>query len=570
MASLKFLLLLIISASIVHADNYHEKISRMKSKSHDDSIKPEINPLELYNEYWDDKAQKLLDEQLKFQENTKKAKNVILFIADGLSITTTAATRMYLGGEEVPLSYEAFSHYGLARTYCVDHQISSSSCAANALMHGIKNNRRGVGVNANVLSSQCAFNEADRTYSIAKWAQDAGKATGIVTNTEVTHATPASAYAHVSERDWYNNNAIPQTCRDDPNNSNIDIAYQLVYNEEAIPFKVILGGGRRQFINETEVDEENQPGRRTDGKNLINEWLEERNKIGKAEYVTHKQQLDELNLDNTDYLLGLFESDHCMYRLDVVENNLQKQEPQLSDMTRTAIKMLQKEENGFFLMVEGGRIGKKFFKPFKIGIKKFKILDMAHHDNKPRKALDETAEFARAIEVARTMTNDEDTLIVVTSDHSHTFTYSGYPWRHRDIFGLVEPSRGNDSLPYETLSYANGPGYSKTYQGTDRADLRSEDFKDTNRLHAAGVPLASGTHGGDDVAIYANGPWASLFQGSYEQNVVALAMAYAAQIGPYKPEEITTNIPITTPNTGSFIYLYPVLLILSAVSFMML
>lgn len=362
MASLKFLLLLMISASVVLADRYHEKIENINKKSSkllDDEIKPPINPLETYNEFWDDKAQKSLDEQLKFQDNTKKAKNVILFIGDGLSLTTTAATRMYLGGEEKPLSYELFSHFGLAHTYCVDSQVASSACAGNALLHGIKNNNFGIGVNGNVSNSQCVFDDADRTYSIAKWAQDAGKATGLVTNTEITHATPAVVYAHTSDRNWKNDNTIPQACRDDPNNSNIDIAYQLVYNDEAKPFKVILGGGRRQFINTTEVDEENQPGARTDGKNLINEWLEERNKIGNAEFIWHKQQLDELNYDSTDYLLGLFEPDHCMYRLDILENGLQNQEPQLTDMTRAAIKMLQKEENGFFLMVEGGRIGNK-------------------------------------------------------------------------------------------------------------------------------------------------------------------------------------------------------------------
>lgn len=345
--------------AIVLADEYHQK-ARQKDKSIEyKDIDPILKELEGFNEFWDTKAQNLLEEQLKFKPNTKKAKNIILFIADGLSLTTTAAARMYMGGEEKQLSYEKFSHFGFARTYCVDHQVASSSCAANALMHGVKNNRRGIGVSANVLSSQCHFDEDDRTYSIAKWAQEVGKATGLVTNTRVTHATPASAYAHVSERDWENNEAISQECRSDSSNSNVDIAYQLIHNDEAKPFKVILGGGRRQFLNTTMEDDEGEYGSRTDGKNLINEWLSERNKVGKAEYIWNKQQLEELDISKIDYLLGLFESDHLMYRLDILDNNLQKQEPQLSELTRTAIKMLEKEEKGFFLMVEGGKIGKK-------------------------------------------------------------------------------------------------------------------------------------------------------------------------------------------------------------------
>jgi alkaline phosphatase len=139
---------------------------------------------------------------------------------------------------------------------------------------------------------------------------------------------------------------------------------------------------------------------------------------------------------------------------------------------------------------------------------------MAHHDSQPRKALDETVEFARAIELARTLTNEEETLIVVSSDHSHVFTYNGYPWRHRDVLGLVDPSLGEDDLPFETLSYANGPGYEKTYTEFGRADLSNDDFTELNRQHTSGVPLDSESHAGEDVGIYANGPWAHLFQGS--------------------------------------------------------
>lgn len=360
MARLNLFFALIAYWFVVHADEYHEKFNRKSPKMEFKDIDPIFKELEEFNEFWSDLAQKTLEEQLKIEENSNTAKNIILFIADGLSMTTTAATRMYLGGEEKKLSYEKFPHFGLARTYCIDRQVGSSSCAANALMHSIKNNHRGIGVNGNVASSQCHFDDSDRTYSIAKWAQDNGKATGFVTNTRVTHATSASMYAHVSERDWENDASISDECRSDPNNSNQDIAYQMIYNDEAKPFKVILGGGRRQFINNTQMDEEGKVGSRTDGKNLIDEWLVERNKVGKAEYIWNKKQLEELNVDNTDYLLGLFENDHCMYRLDIFDKGLENDEPQLTDLTRTAIKMLQKEEKGFFLMVEGGRIGELF------------------------------------------------------------------------------------------------------------------------------------------------------------------------------------------------------------------
>lgn len=327
--------------------------------------------------------------------------------------------------------------------------------------------------------------------------------------------TPAGAYAHVPHRQWESNQLIHSACRNNPTNRTIDIAHQLVYNEEGRNFKVVLGCGTRDFLNETVRNDEGQLGRRTDGRNLIDEWLEERNRNGRAEYVWHKQQLDQVDIQNTDFLLGLFESDHCMYRNDIIDRNLLRQEPLLTDMTRKAIEMLQKDDNGFFLLVEAGRI------------------DHAHHANRGRQSLDETAEFARAIELARIMTNSEETLIVVTSDHSHVMTYNGYPYRFDDVLGIA--MRGGDGLPYETLSYANGPSAANTWSGPGgtRRDITNDDFTASRRTHQSMVPLSSETHAGEDVAVYATGPWAHLLTGSYEQSVIPMAMAYAAHIGPY-------------------------------------
>lgn len=77
-------------------------------------------------------------------------------------------------------------------------------------------------------------------------------------------------------------------------------------------------------------------------------------------------------------------------------------------MVSKAIDILARNEAGFFLFVEGGRI------------------DTAHHDTKAHYSLDETVELSKAIEMTRARLSEEDTLIVVTSDHSHTLSYSGY------------------------------------------------------------------------------------------------------------------------------------------------
>lgn len=135
-----------------------------------------------------------------------------------------------------------------------------------------------------------------------------------------------------------------------------------------------------------------------------------------------------------------------------------KLQPTLKEMTKKAIEILSKESNGFFLFVEGG------------------IIDGGHHMTTARTVLDETVELSKAVQQAVDMTSEDDTLIVVTSDHSHTMTMAGYPDRGNDILGM-SGYPGADGLPMATLSYANGPGISKPEPpGCVRQDLSKVDM----------------------------------------------------------------------------------------------
>lgn len=293
-----------------------------------------------------------------------------------------------------------------------------------------------------------------------------------------------------------------------------DIARQLVEDKVGKKFKIVLAGGREEFLDSSTFDEEKRPGKRGDNRNLIKEWTESRNKMGKAAYVHNKHGLNSLAND-TEYVLGLFNDGHCPYNVEIVERNLPK--PTLSEMTETAVKHLLKlnNPNGFFLFVEGARI------------------DMAHHDNWARIALDETREFGKAIDITRNLTSEGDTLIVVTADHSHTMTYNGYQKRGSDVLGLSD-DKGDDGLPYTILSYANGPGYLNTFNPDgSRADLSQQNFKDPFHRYPATIPLKSETHGGEDVGVYASGPESHLFIGNYEQSYIPMLMAHAAKIGPF-------------------------------------
>lgn len=509
--SIALVLTLIITVGVARPDSKihdaHHQTHRVKREAKDYGKEEDAK-------FWNDGAQSILREKLDRKFHNDKAKNVIMFLGDGMSIPTLGATRVYLGqkqghwGEETVLSFESFPYTALSKTYCVDSQVADSACSATAYLGGVKGNIGTIGVTARVEINDCAAmrNTSNHVSSILQWSQEAKKATGVVTTTRVTHASPAGTYAHIANRDWENDNSI-KSSHEDPEVCS-DIAEQLVEELPGKNINVILGGGRKQFRSKNMIDEEGNTGSRTDDVDLIESWQsDKKSRNASYKYVWDKKQLLSIDPSTTEYILGLFERDHMPYHL--LAN--QETEPTLEEMTRVAIKTLSKNSNGFFLFVEGGRI------------------DHGHHDTKAHLALDETVEFAKAVQAAVELTDETDTLIVVTSDHAHTMTYNGYPVRGNDIFGI--PGNADDHLPYSTLSYANGPGYRKPESDGSRHDISKDDLQDDEYRYPATVPLGSETHGGDDVAVFARGPWSQLFSGTIEQNLIPHVMAFASCVG---------------------------------------
>ncbi|KAJ6638233.1 Membrane-bound alkaline phosphatase [Pseudolycoriella hygida] len=452
--------------------------------------------------FWYNSDLSILQRQLLLEKLNKNiAKNVVLFIGDGMSIPTIMATRMYMGGESQQLSFEKFPYTGLTKTYCVNQQVPDSACTATAMFSGVKNNYGTLGVTSSVQYGNCTAEQMNEYHleNIFKWAQDAGKSTGIVTTTRLTHATPAAAYAISAHRNWENNAVTPEGC--------VDIAQQLVHSDVGKKIKVYLGGGGKQLVPTTK-NYFNETGLRTDGRNLIEEWILERSKTGKSLYVDDKEKLLNVNSSEVDYLLGIFSGDHLNYNL---ESDHQK-EPDLSDMSIAAIKILSRNKKGYLLLVEGGRI------------------DMAHHENRARLALDETLQLHYAVENVVELTNVTDTLIITTSDHSHTMSIGGYPRRGNNILGQGDTST-EDGMPFFTINYANGKGQHIHPNGS-RKDPTTMDFKKTDFKYPATVPLDMESHGGDDVAVFAVGPWAHLFTGTYEQSFIAEGIKFAMCISP--------------------------------------
>ncbi len=430
---------------------------------------------------------------------TRPAKNVILFIGDGMGVSTVTAARIYDGqsrgepGEENLLSFEHFPSLALVKTYNSNQQVPDSAGTATAINTGVKTRAGAIGVGPAAEIGNCTQSLASHLPTAAEQLAQRGKAIGIVSTARITHATPAAVYAHAPDRDWENDAAIPVTER---GKGCIDIASQLT----AFPFQVALGGGRREFFGK------DKGGKRMNVKaDIVAPW----SKQTRGHYVTTGAQMNAALRDGKP-LLGLFSNSHMTYMLDRTADTA---EPTLSEMTATAIDRLAGDPDGYFLMVEGGRI------------------DHGHHDGKAAYPLSETQELARAVQLALGKIDLSNTLVLVTADHGHVFTIAGYPTRGNPILGVAmgNDDQGNpsgkpilalDGQPYTTLGYQNGPGAiaslprpapSNDIRAPQQALVPSGDtFNGTGSL--------SETHGGEDVALYATGSGRELIGGVIEQN----------------------------------------------------
>lgn len=481
-------------------------------------------------EYWYESGQQALQRAMAQTINTHQARNVILFVGDGMGISTVTAARIFAGqqenrsGEENLLSFEQFPVMALSKTYNTNQQTSDSAGTATAMMTGIKTRAGVIGVNQFADRGDCQSSLGTEIPSLMQQANTRGMATGFVTTTQVTHATPASTYAHSPERNWESDAAMPAEalaagCQ--------DIAAQLLSFNDGKGPNVAMGGGLPLFIPVTSVDPlTGSAGARRDGRDLTQEWQQAGDS---SAFVWNREQLAGVDLRKTEHLLGLFNRSHLSFAFDRQDN--QRTEPSLAEMTRTAIELLNHQggDDGFFLMVEAGRI------------------DHAHHAGNAFRALHDTVELSRAVEVAQEMTSSLDTLIIVTADHSHSLTMGGYATRGNDILGTVvgndnhglasdNPSLADDGLPYTALGYRDGPGFAEHMGGVTRHrapiaggrhDLTQVDTSHPDFHQEALVPLASEGHTGEDVAIYATGPWAHLFRGVQEQHYIYHVMRHA-------------------------------------------
>jgi alkaline phosphatase len=487
-----------------------------------------------------------LDAALAQRATKGRAKNIILMIGDGMGMSTVTAGRIFSGqakgldGESYILEMEKLPYTALSRTYAHDAQVSDSASTVTALTTGAKTSIRTIGVDQTVPYGDCAASKGHELTSLFELAEDAGRATGVVSTARITHATPSGVYGHVANRGWENDSVMDQETKDA---DCIDLARQLVEWPHGDGLEIALGGGRRNFLPKDVIDPEygDQTGARSDGRNLTETWSANPD----HHWIWNEEQFNAIDFGGPAKVLGTFEPSRMQFDGD--RKNDGAGEPSLAAMTRAAITRLSQDEDGFVLMVEGG------------------LIDMANHGNNAARALEDVMAFDAAVKTAREMTDPVETLIIVTADHSHGLTINGYPKRNNPILGLTtsldgKPMKGADGKAYSTLLYSTGPGsmfatpdqyrtivpgkYSLSSDAkkdaakrVSRPDPEASDTHDHDYVQQALIPSRYSMHTGEDVPVFAEGPSAWLVHGAIEENTLFHIMAYAGGLAGYRPDE---------------------------------
>jgi len=227
------------------------------------------------------RAKAQVEANLRLTPNTQRARNVILFVGDGMGVTTVTATRILAGqqqgmkGEENVLSFEHFPYLAHSKTYQNNQQVPDSAPTMTSLVTGSKANDGMLSIAPNVLSSNdwwAARKPENQLRTILEEAESRGLWTGVVSTARLTHATPAACYANTPNRDW---ECDAELTPDAAAAGFPDIARQLLdfqvkpatMNGKASPgLEVALGGGRTKFLrfDETDPEEPEVRGERRD------------------------------------------------------------------------------------------------------------------------------------------------------------------------------------------------------------------------------------------------------------------------------------------------------------------
>lgn len=460
------------------------------------------------------------------------AKNIILFIGDGMGWNTLNAARIIAKGfnpeNGMPRGYlemeTGFGGMAVVTTSSFDSFIVDSANSASSIMTGQKVLVNALNVYPANLKDSLAFPRIETLAEMLKRVR--GASLGVVTTTFGTDATPAMLNAHTRRRSDY------QAIAD------------MYFGKGGfgIPLDVMLFGGSRDFIPKS------APGsRRKDD----TDWIAEAQKRGYT-FVSTRTEL--LAAKPQGKLFGLFHYDNFPSYLDravwkrpeVLGNFTDL--PYLWEMTQKAVETLSQNPNGFFLMVEGG------------------MVDKYEHPLDWHRALWDVLELDKAVAWAKEYAaTHPDTLVLVTADHAHSLSvYGGYDYskQGREGVGVSQnagfPTYGDrldaNGLPLPETSrgiavgFAATPDYCETYRwrevykdptvsdGKGGYVANPEVCKEPGAFPRTGnLPTSDpqGVHTADPIPLFAFGAGAQLFNGRMDQTEIFLKMAQALGLNPY-------------------------------------
>ncbi|MEU6646863.1 alkaline phosphatase [Saccharomonospora sp. NPDC046836] len=455
----------------------------------------------------------------------RKAKNVIFFLGDGMGQPAITAARIMSKGitegkYHSLLEMDRMEYRGHVGTSGADALATDSANSMSAYMCGHKSSVNAMGVYEANDPNPNKHPHVETMAELLKRTRD--MAIGVVTTAEVQDATPAAVFAHTRRRSEY-----------------LEIMNQAL-NPAQMP-DVILGGGLASLLPRSQ-----KGSRRNDDRDLVKEFQDK----GFAYAQTRKQLNEVLDGKTPDKLLGMFHTGNLNVYLDRQHNKKPEvlgawdDQPTLPEMTEAALKVLEKHDNGFFLMVEGASIDK-----------------MEHPMDGPRVVYD-TIEFDQAIGVAKKFAEKHgDTLVVVTADHGHSMSIVGTHDR-RDAAG--RPGNGvYGDATYPTYVDSNGDGFPddpdpdvQLFFGWSNHPDHTDDFQHNevfaqpalldatgkavaNPNRDPGAELQTGNlpfdqtncvHTVEDVSVFASGPGAQGFNGFLDNTEVFFGIVNALGI----------------------------------------
>jgi alkaline phosphatase len=463
-----------------------------------------------------------------FGTGPRRAKNVILFIGDGMTMANRTAARILSKGIREgkyygALSFDDMPHMALIGTSGVDSIVTDSANSMSAYTTGHKSSVNALGVYA----ARNANNfEHPRVETIAELIKRRTKmAVGVVSDAEVQDATPAGVVAHTRRR-----------------SDKAEITEMFFMSR----VEVLMGGGLAYFLPQGVAG-----SKRKDA----NDFIELFRRDGYAYAASDGEMKEQAGKPGTTKLLGLFHPENMDGALDrrvLKQGTVSKfpAQPDVADMTHAAIQVLSRNKDGFFLMVEAA------------------LIDKFNHPLDWERAVYDTIMLSNAVQVAKDFAGKRnDTLIIVTPDHTHglaivgtvddgksgadmrekvgTYADAGYP---------NYPAPDKDGYPPSVdvskrlaVFFADFPDYYETYRpkldgpfepavkdATGKQYSANEKYKDGAQLRGGNLPRSSdvGVHSADDAVLTATGPGSEKFRGFMDNTEVFRVMADTLGLAP--------------------------------------